>query len=187
MPENQIRPTNPFIEFKKEDIEQTIPSRFEKMVEKFSDRLALKTKRKEFTYTELNRAANHIANEILSVGAESREPVALLAEKNGDLIAAILGTLKAGKIYVPLDPTFPRDRLRHIVDNSHSKLILTDSKNEPLGRALTSEKNRLALFNIDKQGMDSSCANVSLSISPAGSIARFCEAECDLSATSPSV
>jgi non-ribosomal peptide synthetase component F len=166
MPGNRGRPTHSFTEFKKEDTEQSIPARFEQMVEKYPDRLAVKDKNHELTYRELNQAANQIAHAILAQRGEDQEPVALLVEKSGGLIGAILGTLKAGKIYVPLDPAFPRDRLLHIVENSRAHLVLTDSKNGPLGKALASETNRLALVNIEKSGVNSPSENIGLSTSP---------------------
>ena len=55
-----VRPTNSFVQFKKEDIEQSIPSRFEQQVREHPDRLAVKTRRHELTYHALNKAANRV-------------------------------------------------------------------------------------------------------------------------------
>ena len=101
---HHVRPNNPFIEFKKDDVEQSIPARFEQMVEKYPDRLAVKDNNHELTYKALNQAANRIAQVILDALGEGEEPVALLLEHGAPIISAILGVLKAGKIYVPLDP-----------------------------------------------------------------------------------
>ena len=59
-------PTNPFIEFRPEEVEQSIPDRFEQQVSDHPHRLALKTLRHEFTYEALNRAANRLAHAILA-------------------------------------------------------------------------------------------------------------------------
>ncbi len=96
-----FHPTGRFIEFKKEEIEQSIPDRFEKMVRMYPDRLATKTMEDELTYDELNKAANRVARTILDTNGERQNPVALLFEQGTPLIAAILGTLKAGRFMCP--------------------------------------------------------------------------------------
>ena len=103
-------PTGTFIPFANEDIEQSIPERFEQMVRTYPDRLAIKSNNHELTYDELNKAANRVANSILGRRGEGQEPIALLLDQGAPAITSILGVLKAGKIYVPLDPSFPRAR-----------------------------------------------------------------------------
>ena len=78
----RVRPTNPFIEFKKEEIEQSIPERFEQMVRLYPDRIAVKTKDHALTYDELNKAANRVAHAILSQYGKRGEPIALLLEND---------------------------------------------------------------------------------------------------------
>ena len=72
---DRVRPTNPFIEFKKEEIEQSIPDRFEKMVRMYPDRLAVKTRNQRLTYNELNKAANRMARAILGKCGPGKMPV----------------------------------------------------------------------------------------------------------------
>ena len=117
MQANRVRPTNPFTRFKKEDIEQSIPSRFERMVDKYPDRLAVKTNNQEFTYRELNQISNQVAHAILAQRGEGEEPIALLLGYGALTIAAILGVLKAGKTYVPIDPRIPWSRKRFILED----------------------------------------------------------------------
>ena len=108
---DQVRPTNSLNEFQKEEIEQSISDRYEKIVRLNPNRLAVKTRNITLSYLELNQIANRVARTILSLRGEGQEAVALLLDHDAPIIAAILGTLKAGKICVPLDPSFPRDRL----------------------------------------------------------------------------
>jgi len=103
----RVRATNPFVEFRKEEVEQSIPARFERQVDQYPERRAVKAGTHQLTYAELNRAANGIGRAILASRGAGEEPVALLLEHGASLIAAILGVLKAGKIYVPLDPSYP--------------------------------------------------------------------------------
>ena len=123
-----FHPTGTFVEFKKEEIEQSIPERFEKIVRLYPERLAVKTNNHALTYDELNKAANRVARAILAGVGEGEEPVALLFEHGVFIIAAILGILKAGKIYVSVDPAFPHTRAAHMLEDSQAKLLLTDTK-----------------------------------------------------------
>src|SRR3990167_9222942 len=89
-----FHPSESFVEFKKEEIEQSIPDRFEKIVRKFHDRIAVKIADQTVTYAELNAIANRIARTLLAEQGHKSEPVGLLFEKGVALIAAILGVLK---------------------------------------------------------------------------------------------
>jgi len=112
-----VHPTGKFIEFKKEEIEQSIPERFEHQVAKYPDRIAVKSKNHTFTYSQLNQLANRIARGILSCCGEGQESVGLLVAEDAPMIAAILGVLKAGKFFVPMDPSFPRARIISISED----------------------------------------------------------------------
>ena len=75
-----FHPSGKFIEFPKEDVETSIPERFEKIVGRFPDRLAVKMRNRTLTYQELNHAANRVAHAILAQRGETQEPIALLME-----------------------------------------------------------------------------------------------------------
>jgi len=143
-----LHPSGTFIEFKKEEIEQSIPDLFEKQVGKYPDRLAVKSKDDELTYAGLNAAANRVAWAILAQRGPGEEPIALLFQQGASAIAAILGVLKAGKFYVPLDPSYPPARINHVLRDSQSCLIVSDSRNLSLARELT--RNERQLMNIDE-------------------------------------
>jgi amino acid adenylation domain-containing protein len=148
---NSVRLTDPFTEFAKEEIEQTITERFEKQVRKYPEKFAVITKECELTYSELNRAANRVARAILSQpllshGAEPAEKVALLFDHEPLMIVGILAALKAGKTYVPLDPHHPEDRLLRILQDADAKAIVTNGPNLSLALALAN--NRIEVINI---------------------------------------
>ena len=159
-----FHPNGTFIEFKKEEIEQSIPGRFEKIVRQYPERLAVKTKDRSLTYGELNQAANRIAHAILAKRGQGSEPIALLLENDASMIAAILGVLKAGKIYVPMDPSLPRARIAHMLEDSQAALLLTDRKNLVSARELAQDES--LLMNIDESDAGISTENPALSISP---------------------
>src|SRR5262245_23342123 len=106
-----LHPTGTFIPFPPEAIEQSIPDRFEQQVARNPERQAVKNGNQVLTYVGLNQIANRVARAILAQGGACTEPIALLFRTGASAIAALLGVLKAGKFYVPLDPTYPPARL----------------------------------------------------------------------------
>ena len=121
-----FHPTGTFVEFP--ETEQSIPERFEQIVGLYPERLAVKAGHEAFTYDELNRVANRVAHTILAQRGTSEEPVAVFFEHGVSIIAAILGILKAGRIYVPLDPALPSARLAEMLEDSQAKLLLTNTQ-----------------------------------------------------------
>lgn len=143
-----FHPSGRFVEFKREEIEHSIPERFEKIARKYPDRLAVKTKNHLLTYNELNKTANRMAQAILSQRGTKKEPVALLMEHDAPVIAGILGALKAGKFYAPLDPSLPHMRVKYILEDLQVSCIVTNTKNLALAESLAG--TALRLVNIDE-------------------------------------
>src|SRR5919112_5877494 len=156
-------PTNAFIRFEKEETEQSIPQRFEQQVGRYPDRLAVRTRNHQLSYSALNKVANRVARALISQRGEEAEPIALLLEHDAAMIAAILGVLKAGKVYVPLDPSFPYARNAYILEDSQAGLILTNNENRSLAESLS--EHRHSLTNIDEIEARLSDENVDLPIS----------------------
>ncbi|MGH7836088.1 MAG: AMP-binding protein, partial [Candidatus Binatia bacterium] len=159
-----FHPTGTFTEFRKEEIEQSIGDRFEDQARRHAQRLAVKTKQNEFTYDELNKAANRIAHVILASRGEGQEQVGLLCHQGAAAIAGTLGALKAGKTYVPLDPTAPNTRNRHIIGEAQIGLVVAD--NETFSLACELAQNEFPIVNIDDLNSGSSTENPGLKISP---------------------
>ena len=119
-------PVNEFIPWTDDDLEQSIPQRFERQVAARSNQPAVRSEGVALTYSELNRQANQIARELLAGSAAANERVALLLPHDNSIIAAILGTLKAGKICVPVAPSFPEARLDRILEDAGATQLLTN-------------------------------------------------------------
>ena len=119
-----FHPSGSFVEFGKEEIEQSIPERFEKIVAKYPKRIAVKTGSTTLTYEALNRIANQIAWAILEKRGSRPEPIVLLLEHGAPMIAAIIAALKAGKIYVPLDFSLPPARVADILEDAQAEMIV---------------------------------------------------------------
>ncbi len=158
-----FHPSGMFVEFPKEEIEQSIPERFEKIVRMNPDRVAIKTKNLLLTYAELNRAANQLACAIVAQCGEEKEPIALALEHGADVIIAILGLWKAGKIYVPLDPALPHGRNKAILDATQARLIVTHTRHRDY---IAQIQKDLRLLNLDEHAGTLSAENLSASIAP---------------------
>jgi non-ribosomal peptide synthetase component F len=158
-----VHPTGTFNPFPAAAIEQSIPVRFEQQVRMAPDRIAVKTSRRPITYDELNQTANRIAHAILTLEHRHEQPVALLLENDMVFFAAVLGAIKAGKCYVPLDVSFPQKQLAAIVDNAQPGVIVTDETNHGLAQALLQEDKQL--LNLNRIG-DEPATNLDLDLSP---------------------
>ena len=79
----------------------------------------------EYTYAELNAAANQIANGLLERGVAPHSRVALLLPRTSRVILSMFGVMKAGCAYIPCDPDYPTERIQHILTDSHAAYIIT--------------------------------------------------------------
>ena len=163
-----VQPTNSFIPFSRDAIEQSIAHRFKEQVRHHRDRTAIRSRTQELTYGALNAAANRVARAIRSSCGDAPQPVALMFEHDAPMLVAILATLKAGMAYLPLDPRYPADRLGYMLDNSRACLIVTNKRNATAAGALTREE--IHLVNIDELDADLSTENLELPVS-AGAVA----------------
>ncbi|HEX7243483.1 MAG TPA: amino acid adenylation domain-containing protein, partial [Longimicrobiaceae bacterium] len=84
------------------------------------------------TYAELERSANRLAHHLRALGAGPESRVGLCVERTPSMLAAMLGILKAGAAYVPLDPAYPAERLEYVLEDVGAALVVSDS--HPAGR-----------------------------------------------------
>ena len=156
-------PQGSFLEFDKEEEHRSIPSRFEKQVEKYPEKVALHTKNAWFTYTALNQSANQLAHVLLQKLGHDNESVALLFEQGEQQIISLLGVLKAGKIYAPIDPAYPHDRKAFMLEDSLATAIVTDDTHFELATMLAPH---LPIFNIDALDPSLPTQNPQSTVSP---------------------
>jgi amino acid adenylation domain-containing protein len=102
----------------------TLGTLFERQVARDATAVAVVSGDEELTYGELNEQANRVARYLqgLGIGAESR--VGLLVERSLEMVVGLLGIVKAGAAYVPLDPGYPAERLRYMVTDAGVELVL---------------------------------------------------------------
>ena len=99
---------------------------FENAVNENPDKVILYTEDGEFTYSELNKKANRIANALLKRGLKVEDRVMLMMRRNSDLIASVLGTVKAGGAFIPIDPNYPKHRIDQMLEDSDSQFVITN-------------------------------------------------------------
>src|SRR5262245_26149461 len=160
-----IPPAEGFIRFTKDDTRQSIPSRFEKITAKYGNRTAIKIADRHWTYNELYQFSNRIAATLIRQLGTDQQRVALFFGHGAPMIAAMLGVLKAGKTYVPVDPLYPPERISYILDDCQAVALLTDNANR--ARASLVGKSSLSVICIDEETKaGDSDQNTSISIGP---------------------
>ena len=110
------------VEFE-EVVNPFLHKRFEAQVDKKADEIALVAE-ESLTYSQLNEKANRIANSLIEKGVKPRSNILIMLPRNSDLIASIIGVLKAGCAFIPLDLKFPKERIEYIYENSQADYII---------------------------------------------------------------
>ena len=105
-------------------LERSYIELFEEQVAAHPQRIAASCLDQQWSYDELNRRSNGLGHALIAAGVGLDQPVALLAERNLDLLGMIIGSFKAGAGYLPLDPGLPSQRLRSIIDLSRTPLLV---------------------------------------------------------------
>lgn len=108
-------------------IDSCIHQRFELYAADHPDWIALRFESEEVTYGDLNRKSNRLAHYLGEMGVGPDVLVGISAVRSPEMIIAILGVLKAGGAYLPLDPSYPRDRLEFMCADSEIKILLSQS------------------------------------------------------------
>jgi amino acid adenylation domain-containing protein/non-ribosomal peptide synthase protein (TIGR01720 family) len=108
--------------------DQTIPQLFEAQVKTTPDAVAVSFEGVSLTYRELNERANRVAHYLEELNLESEALIGVFMKRNINMIVALLGVLKAGCAYVPLDPSYPTERLRFMLDDANLSVVLTEEK-----------------------------------------------------------
>jgi amino acid adenylation domain-containing protein len=114
----------PFVEFRREETELSVPRRFERQVVQYPDKLAIKTTTREISYAELNKTSNRLARAIADRCGVASEPIAMVLEHGASSVIGFLAILKAGKICVPLDPAYPPTRLQYLIQDCQPRLVV---------------------------------------------------------------
>jgi amino acid adenylation domain-containing protein len=133
----------------------TIVRRFERQAILHAERIAVDDAGEQsstrWTYRELNRRANCIAHAIVQradVGADASSPVALLMNTGAPSVAAIIATMKANRVCVPIDSSYPKTRVHQMIEDAGAKFLITDNSNVEM--ALCVAESGCPILNVDE-------------------------------------
>jgi arthrofactin-type cyclic lipopeptide synthetase C len=107
---------------------QTVVTLFEAQVARTPDNVAAVRGPETVSYAELNRRANRLAHYLHQQGVGPETAVALCLERSIEVLVAIWGVLKAGGAYVPIDPAYPADRIRYLIEDAAPAIIVTNGE-----------------------------------------------------------
>lgn len=116
---------------------RTLPDLIESQVRQTPDAVAVVYEGRHYSYRELNEAANRVAHWLIGQGIGTEDRVAVLLDKSPELVITALGVLKAGAVYLPIDPTYPDDRLSFILGDCDARLVLREPVSDLDGQPTT--------------------------------------------------
>jgi amino acid adenylation domain-containing protein/thioester reductase-like protein len=160
-------------------VEGSITALFEAQVDKNPDAIAVAFQEQRLSYRELDKRSNQLANYLVSAGVGPDVLVGICVERSVEMVIGLLGVLKAGGAFLPLDPTYPKDRLAFMVQDSGVAVLLTFERLLPKIAAyprtvicMDSTAKRLALQSEERPSVQVSASSLAYVIYTSGSTGR---------------
>ncbi|MGG3640837.1 amino acid adenylation domain-containing protein [Bacillus gobiensis] len=110
--------------------DKSVVELFEMQVSKTPHETAVIFQDQKLTYQELNKKANHLANELVKQGITENKIVGIMLDRSLELPIALLGVLKAGGAYLPISHDYPEERINYLISNSGVDILLTNNVNQ---------------------------------------------------------
>ena len=104
----------------------TLPGLFAEQVQKHPHKTAVTGKEQSYSYAELDSLSDKIAVYLQEINAHTPSCIAVLMNRSPELVAVLLGILKSGSAYIPLDPSFPKHRLEYIIQHSGAQQVISE-------------------------------------------------------------
>ncbi len=133
-------------------VERSVGEIFREVVARYPHQVAVVDPDRTITYLALNQQANRLAHAVRGMDAGGQAPIPFLLGRDGSAIAAVLGILKAGRIYLALDTANPLEYLKTILRDARPRLLITDTKHLSLAQQLAGDS--LRILNMDELGID---------------------------------
>ncbi|MBA1299915.1 non-ribosomal peptide synthetase [Pseudomonas carnis] len=111
---------------------QTVHGAFEVQAERQPHRIAVQQGSEALTYQQLNQRANQLAHHLLELGVQADDRVALCCRRGPQMLVGLLGILKAGAGYVPIDPAYPAERIAYLLQDSAPVAVLAETSTREL-------------------------------------------------------
>ncbi|MGG3526870.1 non-ribosomal peptide synthetase [Bacillus pseudomycoides] len=143
-----------YLENKKVPERDTIIDLFQNEVSKSPNKIAVDDSASQITYSELERKSNTIAHFLISRGVTSGSIVSISCKRSVELVIGIVGILKSGAAFLPIDPDHPSDRIDFILKDSQTKVLLTD-ENYNMGDDFGGDAYNIISILMDEQKEDS--------------------------------
>ena len=147
--------------------EQTIPDVFYRSAALFSERIALSFEEGSMTYRQLNEQSNQIAHLLTANGLQKGDFVAIVMDRSKETVISLLGILKAGGVYVPIDPSYPEERCHYLLNDTGAPFILTTENHTPfLNSFLQSDAHTRTVLTLNGSESKYSKENMNAGLSP---------------------
>ena len=127
------------------DLSLCVHQKFELQVERVPHAIAISDDLGSLTYAELNQRANQLAHYLIDRGIRENDLVGLCAERSCAFLVGILGIMKAGAAYVPMDPKYPDDRIEYMIQNSAVSVLITQQHLREKSNAVADGVHRVCL------------------------------------------
>lgn len=125
----------------------TISALFSKQANLTPDSIALVFENKQLTYHELEQRSNQLAHYLIGKGVKTEDFIPICIDRSLEMIISILGILKAGAVYIPIDPEYPQERISYILHDTKCNFLITNHKNY---KSLSFLVGVATLINIDQ-------------------------------------
>lgn len=129
-----------------EHFDRCIHQLFEDQCMRTPDAVAVQFLDRKLTYRDLNARANQLAHHLLKLGLKSDARVGICVHRSPEMMIGLLGIMKAGAAYVPLDPTYPRERLEFMLEDGGASVLVTE---ERLLESLSSQHAKVICIDRD--------------------------------------
>jgi amino acid adenylation domain-containing protein len=133
-------------------VDRTLPALFDEQVERTPEAIAVVSGDERLTYAELNKRANQLAHHLRTLGVGADVLVGVLMERSVEMIVGLLGIVKAGGAYLPLDPSHPQERISYMLEDAGVTVLLTQ---QSLSRKLALKGAEVVC--VDSQWSEISC------------------------------
>lgn len=135
-----------------ESEDTTLPKMFQNIAEQCGTEIALVYKDIHVTYQELNTISNQVARLLQNISTEklgNKKLIAIFMDKSDWMIACILGVWKSGFAYVPIDPSYPTERVKFILKDTGVKVVITNQANDRHLKEVWNDDNKIEIITID--------------------------------------
>ncbi|QDQ01127.1 amino acid adenylation domain-containing protein [Lysinibacillus fusiformis] len=147
--------------------DKTIPEIFYQSAALFANRIALSFDGGTMTYRQLNERSNQIAHMLVANGLQKGDYVAIVMERCKETVISLLGILKAGGVYVPIDPSYPQERCHYLLNDTGAPFILTKVEHtQLLDDLLHSDFHSRTVFTLNQMEETFSTENINIDLDP---------------------